>query len=286
MYRYMNEVEKLVEDFIGIFPEKKTKTFYKSRIIKFFNEYMGQTHNVEKPLKAITSHDLNLYLQQVDKSGAEKLNYYNALKGFFQYTYELDITLDALKGVKVPKVQRKLPKYISPCDVEKIEGFIRDPESAIDDRLLLAFFLYTGLSRQFIANLRNFQVYNETKEYSLHITRGDQFFMIPLKKIIHKLIRIKRRDIERVDPYAKLFNIDENYVSSKVSLLSTKITGKPYTPTMFSNTFIKQALDKNIDIYTISRLTLESLLTIEKHLDKNQDIYDVQKSALKEVFCE
>jgi len=284
MYKYYDEAKRYIDNFITIFVGKTTQNFYRIRIEKFFIDYMGKDHNSQRPMKTITFHDINQFLNDIDKSEREKVNYYAALKSFFEYTYELNITNDVMRGVDAPKVERKSPEYITKEDVEKIKEFILNENNDIKDRLFLGFFLYTGLSRQYIANLRNYQISSESIEYTLHIEKRDQSFCLPIKKELQDLIKEYRMHYDIVNPYEKIFDFDENYFSTKISELSKKCTGKKYTPTHYSNTFIKVALETSNDIYSISRLTLESLATIRKHISNDNNIFNYQKEILKDLF--
>ena len=78
----------------------------------------------------------------------------------------------------------------------------------------------------------------------------------------------------------KIINIDENSLSNYVSNLVEKIVGKKYTPTILSNTFIAKSLKNGNYIWEVSKLTLESVSSINEHIIDNGDLLKKQTSIL------
>jgi hypothetical protein len=79
---------------------------------------------------------------------------------------------------------------------------------------------------------------------------------------------------------SKLLDMDENNISTYIGNLTEKATGKKYTPTILSNTFIAKALKDGNNIWEVSKLTLESVSTIEKHITHDADLLLKQTSIL------
>ncbi|MFB5269777.1 tyrosine-type recombinase/integrase [Paenibacillus enshidis] len=284
MYQYYNEVKEILTNYLETIPNDASKTFYKSRINKFFVDYMSLDHNSTRPLNTINFHDINTYIESLRYSSAQKLNCYNAFFGFFKFSYNTDkIPTDVMKGVRKPEIVTKETKYIDSSSIEKLNKYVSNDTNAIEDRLLIGFFLYTGLSRKYIANLTRYQISRDNKFVFFEL--GETTRRIPLSK---KLIAIIQRYFDSInipDPFIKIFDIDENYVSEKLKILSNRITGEVYTPTDFSNTFIREALKRSNDILTVSELTMESVTTIMKHVFVTPDeIMNKQKVILEIMF--
>lgn len=91
--------------------------------------------------------------------------------------------------------------------------------------------------------------------------------ILPLKAelqiLLHEYVTALTDDnrFNKVVPYA-----DQNYLSKYIGNLTKQIIGKKYTPTIISNTFIRKALSNGNYVWEISKLTLESVSTIEKHI--------------------
>lgn len=285
MYKFMKEANEQLDNYLETIVSKKSKIFYHTRVSRFFTEYMST--DKDKPINAITYHDINSFLKNISVSQNERLNYYNAFLGFFKFTYKNNSTLDVMKDVEKPIVRKKKIQYIDSNSLEKMISFTKDKDMPIEDRLLIGFFIYTGLSRQYIANLLNYQIITERTEYALLFNIGEAGeIYLPIKEELINLVLESREKLTIVKPTCKVFDYGENYFSTKVANLSKKITGKRFIPTHFSSTFIKYALKETKDIYTISKIVLESINTIEKHIEKEIDIFARTKSLLKNIYKE
>lgn len=288
MYKYQDKAFELVNNYLNTIPNDDSKVFYQNRLKKFFDEFMSQKHNSTKPLNTISFHDVNSFIEELPYSTAEKLNYVNAFAGFFKFAYQTDkLTTDVMKGVNRPIVELKQKKYINKEEITRIKAFISDANQPMEDRLLLGFFLYTGLSRKYIANLTHYQFSYGNSYVSIFFDLGDRTQSIPLNKTLIAIIKEYFDTFSVINPYEKVFKLDEDYISSKVNSLSKRITGKAYTPTDYSNTFIREALSKNKDILTISSLTMETITTIMKHVSVDeQEVIKKQIKTLEGLFEE
>lgn len=281
----MEDATKVINQYLDTVSNKDSKTFYKTRIMKFFNDYMNLEGNQNKPLKAITFSEIDSFIKNLK---SDNLNYYRACKGFFTYTYNSDITKEVMKGVEIPANREKDGiVYIDNKDILKFVKYTKDKSQPIIERLLIGFFIYTGLSRQYIENLTNHQINTCNSQFTLHFDTGeDGEVFIPLKQslvdLINEYIQSQTKVMKRYD---RIFsNYSRNYISTKVSDLSKKIVGRKYTPTDFSSTFIRNAILDGNDIYTVKRIVLESIGTIEKHIPEQYDVFEEQKKLLNTLY--
>ena len=284
MYTYNDDVQKIIADFLvycGI--DQGSYYFYRGRINNFFRDCMGKIpSNQNKPINAITYYDVDSYIKDLKCSDAEKVNYYNVFKRFFSYTYELSLTDNVMKGVTKPDYQRKPPKYISEDHYNLIVDYISNSDDLIKNRLLIALFLWTGLSRKYIASLRNSQFIFSQASYQLRVwdDKKSEEYILPLKSQLQVIIHEYIKSLDKECRNNKLVSCDENYLSSVVSEITKRACGKKYTPTEYSNTFIRKALINGNCIWEISKLTLESVSSIEKHIKLETDLFLKQTSIL------
>lgn len=279
MYAFITDVSELIDEMINVFGINSV-SFYKGRINNFFTDFMGNDINRNKPLDAITYFDIETYLKTLKCSDAEKLNVYNALKRFFEYTYLNGITKEIMSQVTKPVYIRKPKEILKEDEYLKLKNFIVSRENSLYDRLILGLFLFTGLSRKYIANLRNNDFKFENGVYELIIWKNNQEVRLPIKPELQLIINeycISLSDNER---FNKVINIAENYLSECVSNLIKPIIGRRCSPTILSNTFISKALSSGNHIYEVSKLTLESITTIEKHVKDDISIKNKQTSIL------
>ncbi|WP_410513115.1 site-specific integrase [Paenibacillus sp. BR2-3] len=288
MYQYIEEANEILKNYLETISDNKSKVFYQTRLNRFFHDYLSLDHNKARPMNALNFHDLNTFINSLKFTNNEKLNYFYAFKGFFSFAYIGNfIPNEIMKGVIKPLVKSKVRKYIDKASIEKLIGFTKDIKIPIEDRLLVGFFMYTGLSRQYIANLTNYQISTGNQYYSLHFDMGSHVRYVPLNIELTNLIKEYRKLMPIIRPYDKVFKLNENYISDKIKNLSKQITNHEFTPTQYSNTFIKYVLNKGNDVLSVSRLTLESLNTIEKHIDINEEeIVKKQINILEGLFEE
>lgn len=281
MYMFMQSVNDLIlELFRKNKLKEKSQVFYKTRVEKFFNEYMGREINKSKPLNAITYYDIDTYLNGLQNSPSDKLNNYNALKRFFSFTYEKGVTGDIMSQVIKPKVEKKVPEILDDNRYNKLVNYILNDSVVLSERLILGLFIYTGLSRQYIAAIQNNHFVYERGLYFLSIWKDEEEIKLPLKAELQLLIKEYCLSLAPDEKFNKLINMDENSVSTYVSNLVKKATGRKCTPTILSNTFISKALSNGNYIWEVSRLTLENVSTIEKHVNNNENLVHRQTSIL------
>ncbi|MBN1039036.1 hypothetical protein DVW12_10010 [Clostridium botulinum] len=282
MYKYMPEVNELINGMINTFQinVEKSLPFYNGRINNFFNEYMGNSSNENKPLDALTYFDIETYINSLKCKDSEKVNHYNALKRFFEYTYLKGSTKEIISQVKKPIYKRKENQILSDGEYHRLKEYIVCKDHEIKERLLLGLFLFTGLSRKYIANIVNNQFVFKDGVYKLCIWKDDKEIELPLKAELQLLINEYYMNLDENSKLNRLIEKGENSISGYVSKLIKKIIGRECTPTILSNTFIAKALSNGNNIYEVSRLTLESITTIEKHIKFDDDLENKQKAIL------
>lgn len=277
MYKYNNDVKKCLNNMIDASNNlaDTSKDFYERNTMKFFNEYMSLPENKNRPLNAITYFDINSYLEAVPCKNTHKVNIYNSLKKFFEFTYKANITPDIITKANRPNFEKKQIKIISEDDYILLKEFVTNKENNLMERIVLGLFLFTGLSRRYIANMTSSQFVFENGIYKLSIiksnekTKKHQYFILPIKTELQLIINEYMLQMNEKDK--KIITIDENHLSSYISSLTEKITNRKYTPTDFSNTFICNCLKEGNRVWEISHLVLESVSSIAKLLNEGSE---------------
>jgi integrase len=281
MYKFLDDMELLINEMLDTYEIKdSSQTFYRGRIKKFFLEYMDSPNNNSRPLNAITYYDINSYLENLKCSDAEKVNYYNSLKRFFEFTYLKGKTTEIISHVLKPISKKKLKEVLNEEEYKKLSGFIFNRDNNLNERLILGLFLFTGLSRQYVGNLRNNQFVFEQGSYNLIIWKDDEEIKLPLKAELQLIINEYLINLPQECKLDKVITMDENSISTYVSNLVNTIIRKKCTPTILSNTFISKALSNGTYIWEVSKLTLESVSTIEKHMINSDNLVNKQTSIL------
>jgi len=282
-YCQINDAYQLMSELRNSIKPKSWSKFYSYRIRKFFEEYLAGDVHRNRDLRAITENEVNDFLETLPCKHNEKANYYRALKKFFEFTSKKGATQPFFVRVKKIEQTRGRINYIPEEHVDRIVKFINDTDGGIndiDDRLILAIFLYTGLGRKYIANLTYEQISDDMSCFRL----DEVEFEIPIKDELRDLL-FQYKIAHKMNRSQRLFDISESGITNKLKEVSKRICGNSYNPTTYSNTFIAKALgyeDPWANIYVVSRLTVESLSTIAKHItSKPAWIIDEQRKILR-----
>ncbi len=261
-YMYMEEVDSLMVELRRITSPNSWKKSYSYRIKRFFEEYLSKEEHRKRKLSEITAHDINYFIANLPLKHNEKVNYYRVLKVFFDFTSKKGVTVPFYINVTKLTQEKKLPIYINEDDFKRLVQFIHS-DLKIEHRLMLGLFLYTGLSRKYISELSFSQIKDDLT--SFRFDSGET--QIPIKSELTKIL-IEYKSFCNKKYSERFFNINENTISTEVKYISKHACGHGYNPTDFSNTFIKKCLgeEKWKNLYTVSKLTMESLSTIEKHI--------------------
>lgn len=257
VYQQMRELEKIVS-------KKSWEKAYSYRIRKFFEEYLSQEEHRNRSLWAITENEVNNFLQLLPYKHNEKVNYYRALKKFFDYNAKKGITQPFYIRVDKLVQERIRTEYITEEHVGKICKYIDDRRNPLENRFTLALLLYTGLGRKYLSDLTFEQISDDMKRLRLKGVKHE----IPIKEELQNLLTAYKIEY-KLKRNERIFDVDETAVTYRAKSASKVACGKAYTPTHFSNTFIKKSLgeqDQWKNIYTVSQMTNESLTTIAKHI--------------------
>lgn len=277
------EVTKYIDEMIE-FSSIESVEFYKGRIKNFFEDFIGEESNKDKPLNAITFFDVDRFLNGVSNE-SERSNHYYALKRFFRFTYLKGYTNEIMERVKAPIVTSRSERN-EPLDDQsynRLKAFIVNEENDLNDRLILGLFLFTGLSRKYITSIISDDFRYEDGVYKLIVWKNEQEIKLPLKAELQILVYKYCENKTSEEMLNKVVEINENYLSTYIGNLTNKILGRNVTPTSLSATFIKKALQHDNNIWEVSRLTLEEVTTTAKHII-NDDLVELKLTSIINSF--
>lgn len=269
MHDQIQEIEIIMDEMMKSNNiEESSYTFYKPKIRKFFNEFIDK----DKPLDALTYYDVNSFLDSLEGvKESIKLNYYQAIRTFFQHTLKTGKTKVIMLNVKKPKEVSSNYEVLSDEDTIKLKKYIGSQGEDLNDRLLLAFYLFTGLSRQYIANLKYKDLLKIDGEYKISIFKNKKETVIPLKTELQLIVHEYMTCNPQIDEQQKLFKHSENMISEQIKKLTLEILGNKKTITILSNTFIRNALNEEVNVLKLSKNLQVSLKTIQSHIVEDND---------------
>ncbi|WP_099467416.1 tyrosine-type recombinase/integrase [Konateibacter massiliensis] len=267
----------LFQEMEKAYSQQSWKKFYKPKLEKFFNEYKDRG-----PIESISTYDVEMFLKKFVPNSPIHANYYNALSSFYNFAYEHSKVNNIMLEIPKPIIERKEPVYIDDNDIILIKDFISNSKNKLYDRLLLGLILYTGLPRRYLFDLQKHNI----RPDAIWILDENGEHKIPISNSLKDIIKEYTEITKHVSPYSKVFKYSQDTsISSRISELTKKITGHSYTPNIIGNTFIKNALSIEPDIYSIGRIALKSVATIEKHFSSQIDneIFERQQEIVNGI---
>lgn len=164
----------------------------------------------------------------------------SALRSFFKYLIRQDcLQTDPSKGVKLPKIKKRLPQFVKPAEMDRlIDGVdFGDDFRAVRDKLIITMFYSTGIRRAELIGLKD----------------EDVDFCTSLIKVTGK------RNKQRIIPFGReLSGMMTKYMNVRGEMLET------LKPERFFVRESGEALYEEL-VYRIVTSRLESITTLAKH---------------------
>lgn len=190
-----------------------------------------------------------------------------------------------MSQVEKPFYSKKVKKVLSESDYTNLKKYIVSRNNCVKKRLILGLFLFTGLSRKYIASIKNSDFKFDNGVYKLIIWKKvdaiETEIEIPLKMELQLIVNEYLQQLNKEERLNKVVETsNENSISALVKKIAEESGVKECSPTILSNTFISKALSKGNYIYEVSKLTLESITTVESHISMDSELYTLQVSIL------
>ena len=146
--------------------------------------------------------------------------------------------------------------------------------------MVLALFIFNGLSRQYIAAIRNNDFIFKDAVYKLRVWKNEEEIFLPLKSELQLIINEYLLNLPKEENLNRFVKVNDNELSTYVTDMAKNLFSQKCTTTILSNTFISKALKSGNYIWQISKLTLELTGTIEKHINDFDNLVNKQTSIL------
>lgn len=165
---------------------------------RYFASFIRQTHQVGLPdedlLLLATRADAYDYISDCTKkdlSAATRARKVSSLRSFYHFLIEFDyLTVNPFLSIHRPKVQRKLPVYLSLSDARILIQTARSKKDHFyrrRDTCIIIFFINLGLRLSELANLSYGDIYDD----AIRVTgKGDKERYIPLNKSCLRALRL------------------------------------------------------------------------------------------------
>ncbi len=276
-------LDELIEKYLDYLKyEKKlsinTYNSYKDNLKKLFLSFSY------KKTKDLTNEDLKNYFYKLECSAKTKAHYITVINSFYTFlVYEGDLNVNPCEGIKMPKLEKKLPDYLSTEEVKKLLEIKLVKPTDYRNKAILETLYATGIRISELTDLKLSQV--DLTDCLIRIMgKGKKERITPLNSYAVEWIKLY---IDEYRPFILKTNSSEYlFVNNSGGKLSrqgffkilkklTKEAGitKCVSPHILRHSFATHLLNNGADIRVIQEiLGHENLVTTEiyAHLQNNK----------------
>lgn len=268
------------------YEKRLSENTYKSyeNDLKMFNEYINiDLINVKKD-------DIQNFLYKLDKSSKTKAHYLTVINSFYKFLIEESIVKNnPAVGIKMPKLEKKLPNYLSIEEVDKLLDIPLNTNLDYRNKAMFEVMYASGLR---ISELIDLEIGNiNFEEEILKIYgKGKKERIVPMNKVAVKYLSLwineyRSSILKRKNNNYVFINTFGNkmtrqgffkIIKNRAGTISLK---KDISPHTLRHSFATHLLNNGADIRIIQELLgHENLVTTEiyAHLQNDKIIKDYQ----------
>lgn len=253
---------------------------------------------VNKDILILNSDDIRNYLLSSDATAKTKAHYLSVYNSFYKYmVFNKKINNNPCEGIKTPKLEKRLPKYLTDDEINKLLDIRLIKPIDYRNKAMLEVLYATGIRISELTNLEFNQI--DLNDCTIRVLgKGKKDRIVPLGNMaIHYLtlyIEEYRKFLLKTKTSNYVFiNKDGNKISRqgffKILKQIAKTSGieKEISPHTLRHSFATHLLNNGADLRVIQELLgHENLVTTEiySHLSnkKIEDDYDHHPRAHKE----
>ena len=253
---------------------------------------------VNKDILILNSDDIRNYLLNSDATAKTKAHYLSVFNSFYKYmVFNKKINNNPCEGIKTPKLEKRLPKYLTDDEINKLLDIRLIKPIDYRNKAMLEVLYATGIRISELTNLEFNQI--DLNDCTIRVLgKGKKDRIVPLGNMaIHYLtlyIEEYRKFLLKTKTSNYVFiNKDGNKISRqgffKILKQIAKTSGieKEISPHTLRHSFATHLLNNGADLRVIQELLgHENLVTTEiySHLSnkKIEDDYDHHPRAHKE----
>ena len=186
---------------------------------KYMNEYLASEYNTSKNtrdsyatdlyllakyyknqnIKTLKKEDIQEYLRKSNKANKTKARYLTTINHFYQYLCENNmIKANPCEGIKMPKLEKKLPEYLTVEEVDKLLDIRVSTAYDLRNKAMLEVLYATGMRISELCNLTMSNLFLEDGLVKV-MGKGSKERLVPINDVaidaLKEYLRFARNDL-------------------------------------------------------------------------------------------
>lgn len=236
---------------------------------------------MDKPLTEIRYSDLQNWSNRMADGGlsaSSRARKISAVKSFFKYLTKMEfIDRNPAENLEIPKIEKKEPKVISMDDASEVLFMAKNDgtneRTWFRDYTVVAMFLFTGIRREELTNIRMADVYMDAHKILIH-GKGNKQRTVYMNDMLHSIlseyIMKYRKDLRLAEKSSYLFvsnqseKMSVNTVNNIINTMFEKagIKEKGVSAHILRKRFATTVFNSTHDVATVSKMLGHSSPTV------------------------
>lgn len=233
-----------------------------------------------KDLLKIDTKEIQIFLEkEYEKSSRTKAHYITVLNNFYDFLIKENITkTNPLANIKLPKIEKKLPDYLTVEEVNKLLDFPLNNAYDFRNKAMLELLYATGIRVSELINLRISDI-DFTNDYIRIIGKGSKERIVPFNDISKKYL------ILYINDYRPILLKRKTNEFLFINNLSNQISRQGFFKILKEICF-KQGVDKNVSPHTLRHSFATHLLNNGADLRIIQELLGHSDLSTTQIYTE
>ncbi|MCR1934205.1 site-specific tyrosine recombinase XerD [Clostridium tepidum] len=269
-----NIIENYIKDLQKKNLSKNTLDAYR-RDMKKFKDFINSRKEDLLSVDTVTIMAFVQYLQKKERANSSIVRNLVSIRNFYKYLIKKNIVSeDPTLGYEIPKIERNIPKILSPEEVDKLLNSPNSSNKGLRDKAMLELMYATGVK---ITELLNLDIYDINLKFNYIKCRGSKKRerIIPIGSYAVKCLK----DYLDIRPIINVYNLDYLFLNLK----GTQMTRQGFWKII--KFYAKEAyIDKDIDSYTLRHSFAVHLLQNGADIKSVQELLGHKDLAATQIY--
>lgn len=271
--------EELIEKYIDYLKYEKK---YSSNTVLSYKEnlqiFLGEMNN--KNFNVINSDDIkNFLIKEYTKSSKTKAHYITVLNSFYNFLIKENlININPLENIKLPKIEKKLPDFLTIEEVNKLLDIPLNNAFDYRNKAMLETLYATGIRISELINLKLSDI-DYDNDFIRVVGKGSKERIVPFNDICKKYL------IEYINVFRSklLKNKDSEYIF--INSLSSNISRQGFFK-ILKELCSKKGISKNVSPHTLRHSFATHLLNNGADLRIIQELLGHSDLSTTQIYTE